>query len=119
MEKDPTYKSMSQKQKEGFIEGHKKEKANYDTKYAKLAQLYTDLKKVPASLKKDIKRTEADFDNILKKNAAKLGFKNLNQVNMALSYMQKDPSLDVVDAMKKAGVTPSKNAADIIDNFSG
>ena len=42
MEKDPTYKSMSQKQKEGFIEGHKKEKANYDTKYAKLAQLYTD-----------------------------------------------------------------------------
>ena len=77
------------------------------------------LKKVPASLKKDIKRTEADFDNILKKNAAKLDSKNLNQVNMALSYMQKDPSLDVVDAMKKAGVTPSKNAADIIDNFSG
>ena len=36
---------------------------------------------------------------------------------MALDYMRKDRDLQLIDAIKKAGVKPSKNAMDIINNF--
>ena len=111
------FSKLDRNQKQGIRAEFEKEITNSKVRSAKLTQLYKDLRRVKSSLKKDVKRTATDNESLLKKNAAKLGFKNLTQVNMALDYMRKDRDLQLIDAIKKAGVKPPKNAMDIINNF--
>ena len=110
------FSKLDRNQKQGIRAEFEKEITNSKARSAKLTQLYKDLRRVKSSLKKDVKRTTADNERVLKRNAAKLGFKNLTQVNMALDYMRKDRDLGLIDAIKKAGVKPPKNVLDIINN---